>query len=216
MLLPAAQHGCIRGYEVPRALPVCDHGAVGFAEHLERHFPDGSTAVIAPVRADVEERLPGFRVWRIAPEEYGKPWIYATCGAAQSARAGGTGAEYVLLAPEQDPSLAEMLAAVAIVNADSEEGLGAGSVVALPRPWLRGSFANHLLVVPPYGFDPDFGVYENEEDGRRVVVLWLLPITAAEAEFARQNGHEALEKLIEEARANVTNPRRPSLVSARG
>jgi len=197
---------------VPRVLPVCDDGAMGFAEHLERHFPDGSHAVIAPVRGDVEERLPGFRVWRIAPADEGKPWVYATCGAAQSATAGETGAEYVLLAPEQDPILAEMLAAVAIFNAQADEGLGVGSVIALPRPWLRGSFANHLLVVPPYGFEPGLEVYEDEEAGRRVVVLWLLPITAAEAQYARENGHEALEKLIEDSRANVAHPLRPSLV----
>ncbi|HEV2785528.1 MAG TPA: suppressor of fused domain protein [Solirubrobacteraceae bacterium] len=185
---------------------------MGFAEHLERHFPDGSHAVIAPVRADVEDRLPAFRVWRIAPAEAGQPWIYATCGAAQSAPEGGVGAEYVLLSPEQAPVLVEMLAALAKVNAEAEEGLGVGSVIALGRPWLQGSFANHLLVVPPYGFEPGFDVYDDEEAGRRVVVLWLLPITAAEAQFARENGHEALEKLIEDSRANVAHPLRPSLV----
>ena len=186
--------------------------AMGFADHLERHFPDAGHAVIAPVRTDVEDRLPGFRVWRIAPSEPDKPWIYATCGAAQSAAEGATGAEYVVLSPEQDSTLAEMLAALATVNADSEQGLGVGSVIALGRPWIRGSFANHLLVVPPYGFEPGFEVYDDEDTGRRVVVLWLLPITAAEAQYARENGHRALEKLIEESKANIASPLRPSLV----
>ncbi len=186
--------------------------AMGFAEHLERFFPDGAHAVIAPLRAEVEDRLPGFRVRRIAPTEAGKPWIYVTCGAAQSAPAGADGAEYVVLAPAQDPVLVEMLAALATVNADGQEGLGVGSVIALGRPWTRGSFANHLLVVPPYAFGPGFDVYEDEDAERRIVVLWLVPITAAEAQFAREQGYEALEQLIEDSRANVANPRRASVV----
>lgn len=187
---------------------------MSFADHLERFFPDGSHAVIAPVRTDVEDRLPDFRVWRIAPAEDDKPWIYATCGAAQAALEGEDGAEYVVLAPAHDPVLVEMLAALATVNADAQEGLGVGSVIALGRPWLRGSFANHLLVVPPYPFGPGFDVYEDEEAGRRVVVLWLVPITAAEAQFARERGREALERLIEDSRANVADPRRASVVKA--
>jgi hypothetical protein len=180
---------------------------MSFAAHLERYFRDGHHAVIAPVRSEVEERLPGFRVWRIAPDAEGEPWAYATCGAAA---AGEDGAEYVLLAPAEDPRIVEMLGALAAVNADAQEGLGVGSVVALGRPWTRNSFANHLLVVPPYVFEPGFELYE---DGAcRVVVLWLVPITEAEAQLAREQGYEALEQLIEQGRANVANPRRASVV----
>jgi hypothetical protein len=190
--------------------PVCDDGAMGFAAHLERFHPDNEHAVIAPTRSEVEERLPGFRVWRIAPREPGTPWIYATCGAAQSAPPGEKGAEYVLLAPADETTIAEMLGALALVNAGAPEGLGVGSIVALGRPWILKSWARHLLVLPPYAFDPGFAVFE--EDGRSTVVLWLVPILAAEAQYVRDHGYEALVQIIETRKANVADPARASVV----
>ena len=207
MLLRTAQHGWIRAYEVLHLRQVCDDGAVSFAAHLERFFPGTDQAVIAPSRAPTEDRLPGFRVWQIAPGGARQPWLYATCGAAPD---GEDGAEYVLMAPAADPAVADLLGAVALVNADSQEGLGVGSVVALGRPWNKRSFANHLLVLPPYAFDPDFAVHEDGE--RRVVVLWLVPIMEAEAQHAREQGWESLSQLIESSGANVVNPLRPSVV----
>ena len=188
---------------------MCDDGRVGFAEHLERFFPDRTHAVIAPVRADVQDLLPGFRVLRVAPGASAEPWVYATCGAAQAAGADGEGAEYVLLAPSADAALAEMLAALAKVNAGAEQGLGVGSVIALRRPWLPASFANHLVVLPPYAFEPGFELLE--EDGRRTVVLWLVPVTAAEAQFARERGYEQLAAVFEQRSVNVASPRRASV-----
>jgi hypothetical protein len=183
---------------------------MGFADHLERWFPDSSLAVIAPVRSEVEERLPGFRVLRLAPGEAGKPWVYATCGASQMSSAGEVGAEYVLLTPAADAVVVEMLAALATVDAGAPEGLGVGSIVALGRPWIARSWARHLLVLPPYPFGPGFEIYE--EAGRRTVVLWLVPILAAEAQYVREHGYEALEQLIERRAANVADPARTSVV----
>lgn len=181
--------------------------AMGYAEHLERYFANAEQAVIAPSRAPTEERLPGFRVWQMAPGGPRQPWVYATCGATPE---GEDGAEYVLLAPAADPAVAELLGAVALLNVDAAEGLGVGSVIALGRPWIARSFSNHLLVLPPYAFDSGFAVHEEGE--RRVVVLWLIPVTGAEAQHAREHGWEALAQLIETKGANVVNPMRPSVV----
>jgi hypothetical protein len=183
---------------------------MSFPEHLERFFPERSHAVIAPVRAGVEERLPGFRVLRVAPDEPGKPWVYATCGAAQAAADGEAGAEYVLLTPAADAAVVEMLAALATVNADAPQGLGVGSIIALGRSWIASSWARHLLVLPPYPFGPGFELLEGDE--RRTVVLWLVPIFAAEAQYAREHGYEALEQLVERSEANVADPARASVV----
>ncbi len=210
MLLAPAHHEQIRAYEVPAAQPVCDDGAMSFAEHLEGFFPGSSPAYIAPVRAGVEERLPGFRVLRIAPSQADEPWVYATCGAAQAAAGGGHGAEYVLLAPAQDPVLVEMLGTLATVNADADEKLGVGSIIALGRPWMLSSWARHLLVLPPYPFDPGFEVYE--DGARSTVVLWLVPILVAEAQYVREHGHEALVQIFETRKVNVADPGRTSVV----
>ncbi len=183
---------------------------MAFADHLDRFWPRSAHESLTPARAAVQERLPGFRVRRIAPAQPGEPWVYATCGAAQAAADGRDGAEYVLLAPAEDPVLVEMLAALASVNADAEPGLGVGSVVELGRPWTAGSAADHLLVLPPYAFPEGFDVVQDGE--RRIVVLWLVPITAAEARHAREEGYEALERLVEDAGANVADPARASVL----
>jgi hypothetical protein len=183
---------------------------MGFGDHLERFYPDNEHAVIAPTRSEVDERLPGFRVRRIAPSEPGRPWIYATCGAAQANPDGDKGAEYVLLSPADDSAIAEMLAALASVNADAPQGLGVGSIVALGRPWVLKSWARHLLVLPPYAFDPGFAIFE--EDGRATVVLWLVPVLAAEAQYVREHGFEALVQIIETRKVNVADPARASVV----
>jgi hypothetical protein len=210
MLLGAAHHVGIRAYEVLHTRPVCDDGAMSFADHLERFLPDRSHAVIAPVRAGVEERMPGFRVLRVEPAETGDPWLYATSGAADSRADDEEGAEYVLLAPAQDPVIVEMLAALATVNADAPEGLGVGSILALGRPWIAQSWARHLLVLPPYPFGPGFEVYREGE--RRTVVLWLVPVLAVEAEYVREHGYKALEQIFETRKVNVADPARSSVI----
>jgi hypothetical protein len=184
--------------------------SMAFADHLERFLPDSSLAVIAPVRSEVEERLPGFRVLRLAPGAAGQPWVYATSGATRTSPEREVGAEYVLLAPAADAVIVEMLAALATVNADAEEGLGVGSIIALGRPWIARSWARHVLVLPPYPFGPGFEVYEEGE--RRTVVLWLVPILAVEAQYVRERGYEALEQLIERHAVNVADPARTSVV----
>jgi hypothetical protein len=184
--------------------------AMTFDKHLRRHFPDGEHEDLVPKRAGIEEVLPGFRVRRIAPDDPAEPWIYVTNGAAQAAAAGEDGAEYVLAAPADDSVLVEMLAALASVNADPEKRLGTGSVIALGRPWIAGAPAEHLLVAPPYPFGAGVELCELEE--RDVVLLWLLPITAAEARFVRAHGYDAFEEIMRGDAFNVADPGRASLV----
>jgi hypothetical protein len=184
--------------------------AMTFDEHLRRFFPDGEHEDVVPERAGVREMLPGFRVRRIAPDDPAEPWIYVTNGAARAAAPGEDGAEYVLVAPAEDPVLVELLAALASVNADPGKRLGVGSVIALGRPWIAGAPAEHLLVAPPYPFGA--GVERCSTEERDVVVLWLLPITAAEARFVRAQGYDAFEALMRGDAFNVADPARASLV----
>jgi len=186
--------------------------AMSFAGHLERAYPDNVHEDFASARPAVEERLPGFRVRRIAPASSGKPWIYATNGASAAIGEDEDGAEYVVLAPAADPVLVEMLAALATVNADPDKRLGVGSILVLGRPWTGSSAAQSLLVLPPYVFGPGFEVYEPPDEDRRVVVLWLVPITSAEARFVRLQGAQAFEQLMQRTEVNVVDPRRASIV----
>ena len=213
MFLATAQHGCIRGYEVPGRFSACvTMRAMSFGEHLERFHPDGVHEDFRSARAEVEERLPGFRVRRIAPAASDKPWVYATNGAAAAIGEGEDGAEYVVLAPAADPVLVEMLAALATVNADPDKRLGVGSIVNLGRPWTGSSAAKNLLVLPPYVFGPGFEVYESPGEQRRIVVLWLVPITSAEARFVRRHGVQQFEQLMQRSEVNVVDAERGPIV----
>lgn len=185
---------------------------MSFADHLERFHPDGVHEDFASERAEVQDLLPGFRVRRIAPASSGKPWTYATNGASAAVGEGEDGAEYVVLAPAADPVLVEMLAALATVNADPQRRLGVGSIVNLGRPWTGSSAAQNLLVLPPYVFGAGFAVYEPPDEDRRIVVLWLVPITAAEARFVRMHGVQKFEELLRRSAANVVSPGRPPVV----
>ena len=186
--------------------------AMSFADHLERAYPDRVHEDFASARAEVEQRLPGFRVRRIAPASSGDPWIYATNGASAALGADEDGAEYILLTPAADPVLVEMLAALATVNADPDKRLGVGSILALKRPWTGTSPAENLLVLPPYVFDPGFEVYEPPDEDRRIVVLWLVPITSSEGRFVRLHGVQKFEELMQRSEVNVVNPRRAPIV----
>lgn len=185
---------------------------MSFADHLERAYPDNVHEDFASARESVEDVLPGFRVRRIAPASSGDPWVYATNGAASAMQEGEDGAEYVLLAPAADPVLVEMLAALATVNADPHKRLGVGSIIALKRPWTDRSPAENLLVLPPYVFGPGFEVYEPPDEDRRIVVLWLVPITSSEARFVRLHGVQKFEELMQRGEHNLVNPHRPPIV----
>jgi hypothetical protein len=185
---------------------------MSFGDHLEQAYPDSMHEDFAPARDAVDAVLPGFRVRRIAPASPGEPWVYATNGASAAMGADEDGAEYVLLAPAADPVLVEMLAALAIVNADPEKRLGVGSIVALRRPWTGRSAAENLLVLPPYVFGPGFEVYEPPGEDRRIVVLWLVPITSSEARFVRMHGVQKFEELMQQSEVNLANPLRQPIV----
>ena len=184
--------------------------AMSFDKHLRRFFPDGEHEDVVPERAVIDDVLPGFRVRRIAPDDPAEPWIYVTNGAARGAAPGEAGAEYMLAAPAEDPVLVEMLAALAGATADPRQRLGVGSVIALGRPWIAGAPAEHLLVAPPYPFGAGVEVCSTGE--RDVVVLWLLPISAAEARFVRAQGYDAFEELMRRDAFNIADPMRASLV----
>ena len=185
---------------------------MAFADHLERAYPAGVHEDFASARDAVQDVMPGFRVRRIAPASSDRPWVYATNGASAAMGQDEDGAEYVLLAPAADPVLVEMLAALATVNADPAKRLGVGSIVALRRPWTGNSAAENLLVLPPYVVGPGFEVYAPPGEERRVVVLWLVPITSSEARFVRQHGVQRFEELLQRSEANVVDPGRAPIV----
>jgi len=176
--------------------------------HLEGFWPDHPQEEFSWTLGPVEERLPGFRVRRIAPVKPMDPWVYVTVGA--SGAADGNGVEFFILSPSESPRHVETLAMVASFHADPRYRLSIGRTVNIGRPWMEGAAADHLLVSLPYPYGP--GLEHCDALDRHVQVLWLVPITEAEARYVGDRGLEALEQLLEHSNVDVISPMRRSLI----
>ena len=120
------------------------------------------------------------------------------------------GTEFLLLAPTENPLHVELLAMVANLHADPRYRLAVGHTLKIGRPWIEGSTSDHLLVSLPYPYGPE--LEHCHVDGRHIRVLWLVPITTAEAALVADRELEALEELLEERGVNVVDATRPSVV----
>jgi hypothetical protein len=99
---------------------------------------------------------------------------------------------------------------VANFHADPRYGVWLGKTINIGRPWMDGSNCDHLLVSLPYTLGKDFEWCSVGEFAIRF--LWLLPITAAEAEFLSLHGQEALEQKFDESGFNIYDSHRASIV----
>lgn len=176
--------------------------------HLMDFWPDRPHEEFEWTTGPVEERLPGFRVRRIAPVERADPWVYVTVGA--SLATAGDGLEFLLLAPAESPRHVETLAMIANFHADTRYRLSIGRTIRIGRPWIDGGTADHLLVSLPYPYGR--ALEHCEAAGRHVQILWLVPITEAEAQYVEARGAGALERLLEQSDVDVISPTRRSLV----
>lgn len=183
------------------------NGAV--RNHVEGFWPDRPQEEFTWELGPIEERVPGFRVRRVAPVVSSEPWVYLTIGASSVGDEAG-GVEFFLLAPSESPRHIETLAMVASFHADPRYRLDLGATLNIGRPWAEGSPSDHLLVSLPYPFGPDLEWCE--QDDRTVRILWLVPVSAAEARFASERGPDELERLFDAENVDVLALSRPSLI----
>jgi hypothetical protein len=168
---------------------------VSVRAHYEAFFAGRENVELVWNRGPMRELLPDFRVLRFEPGAGDGAWVYATAG-------GVAGKEFVLGAPEPDAAHVELVTMVAHMHADPDQRLHEGKVLEIGRPWLEGSRADHVLVSLPYPWGPSL------ERCGEIQILWLLPVTASEAAFAREHGHLALEERLEAAGAQWLRARR--------
>jgi hypothetical protein len=116
----------------------------------------------------------------------------------------------VLLSPNESALHVELLAMVTNFHADERYRLALGQTINIGRPWVEGSSCASLLVSLPYSLGSAFEFCDGGEPEIRY--LWLVPVTAAEADFLNRNGLEALERRFEEARINAVDANRKSVV----
>ena len=165
--------------------------------------------------AEATDRVPGLRMLEVTAGKRVDLVSYLTLGCWEAVQSLGIGCEFVLAAREAAPAHLISLARAATVHCGTLDGrLDRGSVVQLEGPWLPGSECDRLLVTVPYPYGPELEYcrwkYRGQNNAARI--LWLMPITPAEAAMVALDGIEALEARFEEVGVNFADPARSSAV----
>ena len=180
--------------------------------HAARIFPGQSLETLRWDEGGVVENLPEFAVVRVAPP-VGVPaaaWIHLTAGASVAPMEDGYGLEFVLLTRAPEKLVAKLLAMVANLHADERYPLSLGQTLEVGHGWLPGASADHLLVTLPTFFDPELEWLSDRT--RNIRFIWLVPVTRAEADFARKHGPLPLQEKLGAARVDVAALVRHSVV----
>ncbi|MET7641649.1 suppressor of fused domain protein [Streptomyces sp. NPDC005438] len=154
------------------------------------------------------EALPDLRVLAVGPGPRGDDWAYVTVGCCAAPGEGGPGLEFVMTAPTRDQRFVDLMAMVAYYHCSGHR-LGLEHSMPIGEPWVPGSACDHLLVSLPHPYGPALERCPLPEGYARL--LWTLPVTRAEIEYRREHGHEALERLFEQAPITPADPFRASV-----
>lgn len=177
--------------------------------HLDAFWPENRRTDFQWSVGPIRKTLPAMVITRIAPRSSAEPWVYVSRGVWEVER-DGERIELVLQAPYDDPIHIETLTMAANFHADPRYRLYCGKILDIGRPWLEGASCDHLLVSLPYLIGPQFEYLRLSE--MTIRFLWLLPITASEAAYARAHGVDALEDAFERSGFDTLDPNRRSVV----
>ncbi|MFE7099621.1 suppressor of fused domain protein [Streptomyces erythrochromogenes] len=178
--------------------------------HVRAYF-EGHEVQAVPADLEPEHRalLPDLRVLVVGPGPRIGGWAYVTAGCWSAAEENGQGLEFVMTAGVRDRRFIELMGMIAHYHCGSHR-LDLEHSLPIGEPWVPGSACDHLLVSLPYAHGPE--LEHCPLPGGHARVLWALPVTSAEIEFRRRHGHEALERLFDEAGMVPTDPYRASVV----
>ncbi|MFI9103659.1 suppressor of fused domain protein [Streptomyces fildesensis] len=178
--------------------------------HVRAFFEGHPVEVVAcDLGPDRRSVVPDLRVLVVGPGARSDSWAYVTAGCWATREKDGHGLEFVMTAHVRDQRFIDLMAMTAYYHCGGQP-LGLEHSMPIGEPWVPGSACDHLLVSLPYLHGP--GLEHCPLSEGHVRILWTLPVTAAEIAFRRREGHEALERLIDEAKIVPTDPFRASVV----
>ncbi|MFE2877747.1 suppressor of fused domain protein [Streptomyces roseus] len=170
------------------------------------HFVEVIAFDLGPER---REAIADLRVLVVGPGPRSDGWAYVSAGCWAETEKGGHGLEFVMTAPARDQRFIELTAMIAYYHCAGHQ-LDVEHSMPIGEPWVPGSACDHLLICLPYLHGPDLENCRLPEG--HVRILWALPVTAAEIEFRRSQGHDALEQRLDDAGIIPTDPFRASVV----
>ncbi len=177
--------------------------------HVRGFFAGHSVEVVdldlGPERREV---APALRVLVVGPGRRSDSWAYVTVGCWAAMKQDGHGLEFVMTAHVRDQRFIELMAMIGYYHCERRQ-LDLEHSMPIGEPWVPGSPCDHLLISLPYLHGPD--LEHCPVPGGHARILWALPVTTAEIDFRRHNGHEALEQLFDEAEIVPADPFRASV-----
>ncbi|MFD8685923.1 suppressor of fused domain protein [Streptomyces sp. NPDC059651] len=178
--------------------------------HVRAFFHGHSVeAVVCDLGPERREVVPDLRVLVVGPGPGSAGWAYVTAGCWGARESDGQGLEFVMTTHVRDQRFVDLMAMIAYYHCGGHR-LDLEHSMPIGEPWVPGSTCDHLLISLPYLHGPDLEHCPLPAGHARI--LWTLPVTAAEIEFRRREGHEALEQLFDEAEIIPTDPFRASVV----
>jgi hypothetical protein len=180
-------------------------------EHVHSFFARHPAAIRTCDQSAVLALVPDFHVIEIAPGPRTERWTYITVGAGNKPPENGRPLEFVLCSNESAERHVQLLYLTAFFHLTGET-LDVGHTFPIDQPWLPGSKLDCFLVSLPYPFGPELEVFD--QGSYHAHLLWLVPITQFERQFARKAGYQALEELLEKRRVNYSDPKRRPVVKA--
>lgn len=179
--------------------------------HYRSFWGAGRLEVVHWTPGHLGNRLPDFHIVKVRPQAPGEMWVFASIGAWRATADEAHGLEFVVAAREPSAEVMQHLATTAYYHAGSPENrLGVRHLVALGEGWVEGSSLESILISQPYPWGP--GLEHCQLRDRHIQVLWVLPITAAEHQYARDHGVDVLEEQFEKVNLAYLDPFRPSVV----
>ena len=173
--------------------------------HIRRFFAGHNISPASWMSGPASRLWSGLYYLAIAPGPRYAGWVYMSVGASEVA---SPRIEFILCTPHATESAIEYLAMVTHYHAT--ERLGLDHTLPIGRPWLPGATCDQLFVSLPYPFGPELECISTT--AFKAQALWLLPITQAEREYAKQWGAEALESLFDDCAIDPLDPGRASVV----
>lgn len=183
-------------------------------EHIERFLG----RIEAGWTEDADGNTMPFQLVRSVPPAPANTSAFTTLGLARHALISRASAkcihfELMLLAQRGDPNepgMPSLLHQVASESIRTGYAVLRGEVLG-PRGALVPSSALEALYVAAPAYLPDeFAVHQ--APGQTTVFAWLVPITASEVTFVREQGWDAFESLLVEQNPDLCDWNRPAIV----
>ena len=180
-----------------------------FREHVESFFEGHRVERREFSRGPIQDVAPGFHALVVSPGPKTGLWSLISVGGVLVTKKDRPPIEFLIVAADDRPAYVERLAMT--VHYHHTQTLGLGHTLPLGEPWVPESTLDHALISLPYPYGPDlerfpFGA---DEHGH---IFWILSITAAEREFKKEKGLEALEERFDRAELQYWDVARHSVV----